>query len=683
VRRVVLTSFLLVALLAFPSFAAPPPLVVNSEPVSAGGHLSLLFAKDGQMSPDEALRASAWGPVAGPLRIGYTDDYVWLRLDIRRKGEIKDWLLSFSNALLDEVQLYRLRPDGWSVQLSGENLGRERWAVDARAVVLSIALDSAEPETLLVRLRSKNALSTELTLWPRDSYDNASRRESIYYGLYFGLYIVLIFFHTFFWGMTREEQSGWYLSYLIFGAMVEALTAGLPQQIFLMPVGLSDTMLGLSMCVAMVVAIKFSLLQLQIDSCWPGLMSHFVRIGLVCAVIAGVCIFLGRFSIGVRVIQYVSMLMIALFVAMACYLLAHEHKPARVFLIVFGIYYAGVVISYLRNFSLLPVNFFTVHCSSIGSILHMVLMSLRLISRYDGLRREKEAAQLAAVKAVHDMNEDLEKKVAQRTSDLCKEIERRTVLEGELRVFLDAERQMNEVRQEFVAMVSHEFNTPLAIIDTTAQQIARNLGGPKEKLLERCRNLRNAAHRMMELVDRYLVDAREGADVPPFRPVTCNTIQLINKVREGWRDERVQVECKNLPLTVRCDEGLVLVALRNLLANAERHAPIDDPVRLSIEGVADGGLCIEVSNGGEAIPEEEVPLLFLKFFRGRQAQSKQGSGLGLYIVRHIARMHGGDVVLKSSGATEAICFALTLPGSAQVTEARSQYLPDIYRQSQR
>lgn len=667
--RAVLVSCLVLAVLVFEAFAEPLVLLVNADPVSASGYLSLLFDKEGQMSPDEALNALTWVPVAGALRIGYTNDYVWLRFDVRREGEVKDWLLSFSNALLDEVLLYRQRPDGWSVQFSGENLGRERWAVDARGVVLSVALDSVAQETLLVRLRSKNALSSELTLWPRDSYDNVSRRQSIYYGLYFGLYIVLILFHAFFWGMTGEEQSGWYLSYLIFGTMVEALTAGLPQQIFLMPVGLSDTMLGLSMCIAMVVAIKFSLLQLQIDSYWPGLMSRFVRSGLVFAVIAGVFILIGKFSVGVRVIQYVSMLIIVLFVTMAFWLLAHKHKPARIFLFFFGIYYAGVIISYLRNLSLLPPNFFTEHCSSIGSILHMVLMSLRLIGRYDGLRREKEAAQLAAIKAVRDLNEGLEKKVEERTIDLCEEIDRRIILESELRVSLDAERQMNEVKQEFVAMVSHEFNTPLAIIDTTAQQIARNLDGPKGKLLERCQNLRNTVQRMMALVDRYLVDAREGADLPPFYPVTCNVIQLINKAREGWAYERVQVEYRDLPITVRCDEGLVLIALRNLLANADRHAPPGSPVCLWIEGVTNGGLRIEVSNCGEAIPEDETPLLFLKFFRGRQAQRKQGSGLGLYIVRHIARMHGGDVVLKSSGATGPICFMFTLKGAAKVTEA--------------
>ena len=120
----------------------------------------------------------------------------------------------------------------------------------------------------------------------------------------------------------------------------------------------------------------------------------------------------------------------------------------------------------------------------------MMLMSLRLNRRYAELRRAKDRAQAEAVRAVRALNERLEEQVARRTLALQQEIGRRAALEGELRAALEVETRTREEQQDFVAMVSNEFHTPLAIINTTAQQFARNTEAPREKTLQRCQNLR-------------------------------------------------------------------------------------------------------------------------------------------------------------------------------------------------
>jgi len=110
-----------------------------------------------------------------------------------------------------------------------------------------------------------------------------------------------------------------------------------------------------------------------------------------------------------------------------------------------------------------------------------MLMSLRLNRRYADLRRAKDLAQAEAVRAVRALNERLEEQVLLRTAALQQEIGRRAALEGELREALAVETRTREEQQDFVAMVSHEFHTPLAIINTTAQQIARNPAAVWEK----------------------------------------------------------------------------------------------------------------------------------------------------------------------------------------------------------
>ncbi|MEG1328539.1 MAG: 7TM-DISM domain-containing protein, partial [Janthinobacterium sp.] len=232
-------GLILAALQALPGHAAAAALVLPADgrPVSASGHLQMLRDTTGQLGPDAALAASGWRPLPGPVSAGYTQDAIWLRLDVARATQSPDeWVLRFSNAVLDDVRLYRQDQAGhWLMQQAGADVAHDAWPIDARQAVFPFQLQAEQPQRWLVRLHSKKAMSTELTLLPSASFDASSRREYLYYGLQFGSYLLLILFHVFFWRMTREAHSGWYLLYVLTNATTEALTIAIPQQIFAMP----------------------------------------------------------------------------------------------------------------------------------------------------------------------------------------------------------------------------------------------------------------------------------------------------------------------------------------------------------------------------------------------------------------------------------------------------------------
>jgi signal transduction histidine kinase len=322
---------------------------------------------------------------------------------------------------------------------------------------------------------------------------------------------------------------------------------------------------------------------------------------------------------------------------------------------------------------LVPSSVWTNNAAAIGTCLHMLLMSLRLNQRYGLMRREKEQAQRRLVDMVARQNERLDQAVRSRTAELQQEISQRERLEQELRAALETERQAKQSQLDFVAMVSHEFRTPLAIINTTAQQIARNLDAAREKTLARCANLRSAAQRMAALVDEYLSADRMDTGNAPFQPHDCTEDEL-RRLLEGlvadWPEGRVRSQLGGLPPRLCCDLGLLRVALRNLLANADRHTPAGLSVELSAQAHATGqGLSFRISNPGPEIPADEVPRLFEKYFRGRAAQQQPGAGLGLYLVRQIAELHGGRARLTSAGQDGAIVFALDIAVSSPCTAA--------------
>lgn len=633
-----------------------------------GGHLSMLRDPQATLTPDDALASDGWQAIPAALSAGYTKDAIWLRLVVERTADApQDWFVRFTNALLDDVRLYR--PDGahaWREQHAGEDVGRASWPLDTRNVVFPVRMETAGREVWLVRLQSKNAMSTNVEVWSGTAFGDASRREYLFYGLYFGCLALLIILHVFFWRMTREKQSGLYLLYVLMNTLTELMTVALPQQVLDIPVGVSDPLLGLSMCASLAVGVHFSLQQLELHPVWPRFSRVVLYGARAVALLSALFILSGRFSVGVVMMQQVAMALIVVFVSIAVWLLARGHKPARFFLLVFGIFYAGAVVSYLRNMAVVPTNFWTDHAIAIGALLHMILMSLRLNLRYDGLRRDKEIAQAETVQAIRELNEGLEVQVAKRTAALQQEIAQRVQLEQELRQSLEVERRIKEEQQDFVAMVSHEFRTPLAIINTTAQQIAKNLDAAHERTLQRCQNLRDAARRMAALVDEYLTADRMEASTTAFRPALCDTRQVLDATLAEWPEDRITLQAQALPTSFFCDRGLLQVALRNLLANADRHSTAGRAIHVDAACDDSGTLHIAVSNHGEPVPEDEVGRLFQKYFRGHAAQHQPGAGLGLYLVQRIAKMHGGSVHLDNDSRAKCVTFALRLPSAMPV-----------------
>jgi signal transduction histidine kinase len=150
-----------------------------------------------------------------------------------------------------------------------------------------------------------------------------------------------------------------------------------------------------------------------------------------------------------------------------------------------------------------------------------------------------------------------------------------------------------------------------------------------------------------------------------INPVPFAPKAFISALLAEWKGGQLEMVCNDLPASFTGDAALIRVALRNLIANALQHSPPTVPVRITVDGTPDGGLIIRVADQGNGIPEDEIPKLFQKYFRGRGAQGQPGAGLGLYLVESIAVLHGGSVCVDSA-LTKGTTLILTLPCSQLV-----------------
>jgi signal transduction histidine kinase len=233
-----------------------------------------------------------------------------------------------------------------------------------------------------------------------------------------------------------------------------------------------------------------------------------------------------------------------------------------------------------------------------------------------------------------------------------------------LREALDAERRLTTQQQNFVSMTSHEFRTPLTIIDSHAQRLIRMKDRLEpDALAERARGIRGAVTRMTSLIDSLLNTSRVfDGDVRLHR----EDIDFAGVVRQACQMHREVapaaqlIEVLDAPaIPVTGDPRLLFQAVSNLVSNAVKYSPPGSPIQVeaAVEGDA---LLVAVSDHGIGIPEKDRAHLFERYFRGSNVSDVAGTGVGLYLVEMVARLHGGGVTVDSAerGGSR---FTMTLP----------------------
>jgi hypothetical protein len=231
---------------------------------------------------------------------------------------------------------------------------------------------------------------------------------------------------------------------------------------------------------------------------------------------------------------------------------------------------------------------------------------------------------------------------------------------AELEVLNDQLRQAADDQAQFLAVTAHELRTPIGLLagsaDLLAQHGDRLTDQERDELLE---TLSSGAGRLRRLVGDLLTASRVQASALDLRiepvAVADAVSQAVAAVQPAHPGADVVVEDAQ-GLCVRADRDRLGQVLDNLLANAFRHG--EPPVRIRCEEVGDE-VRIEITDQGAGVPPDLRPRLFERFASGR---SRGGTGLGLYLVRQLARAQGGDAsYVPPSEERPAGAFALDLP----------------------
>lgn len=225
---------------------------------------------------------------------------------------------------------------------------------------------------------------------------------------------------------------------------------------------------------------------------------------------------------------------------------------------------------------------------------------------------------------------------------------------------LQHERELSELREQFIAVLGHDLRNPLAALNAGTNRLIKEGWSERSPLVL---NLMKASiSRMAGLVDNVmdLARARMGGGIA-LALADCDLAEtlahVVEEVRVAHPDRDISVAF-NLQGRVSVDAPRIAQMISNLLSNAVMHG--DALLPIQVEAMLNNGILeIAVRNGGRPIPPEMIAKLFLPFRRGEDRPGVQGLGLGLYIASQIAQAHGGRIDVCSSGNETCFTFKMS------------------------
>jgi PAS domain S-box-containing protein len=236
----------------------------------------------------------------------------------------------------------------------------------------------------------------------------------------------------------------------------------------------------------------------------------------------------------------------------------------------------------------------------------------------------------------------------------------------ELEEMLLKEKQLGKLKSRFVSMISHEYRTPLTIVNTSAELIEESL---KRDKLEDAKRFARKIERSVEVMTRLL------EDVLLYDKIESNeyegeisSVHLANMI-ENCRNKlsgmisiehKINVNMEDPDLEIETDDYLLPLAIEKILNNAIKFSPVEKPITVDVSS-SNGNVRIKITDRGKGISKNEIDNIFYPFFKGKnEIGISPGTGLGLALVKKALRILDGKIEVESK-LYEGTTFTVQLP----------------------
>jgi signal transduction histidine kinase len=228
---------------------------------------------------------------------------------------------------------------------------------------------------------------------------------------------------------------------------------------------------------------------------------------------------------------------------------------------------------------------------------------------------------------------------------------------------LEAERRMHGRLKQFLSILGHELRTPLAIIDRSAEMGGVLLSQRQSEVGPRLDTIRATVERMRRLMDNLLTAERAELEGNSGELVDLGKVlgDLTRVLAQKYEEGRIVLDLPQGGSQVRGDREMLATALGNLIDNALKYSPEDQPVLVQVRH--DNAVHIAVSDKGIGFPLQQMAQVGQRFFRAANVADIPGTGLGLNIVKTVVEKHGGRLHL-ANGQDGGAVVTIALPAAS-------------------
>lgn len=623
-------------------------------------------------------KAGAFRPLPQHWNAGYTSDTIWVKFTLDFPAADNKYWLEISPATLDDVVLYipQQNQSYSRIQMGDHHPATER-PILHHNFIFPLSPDTAHPShTYYVRLQSTNTMAFQATLWqPHIFISDHSRPDSLV-GAYYGVRLFLALFAFILWLWLRHNNI--FILYALYQCIVcsaQAFIGGMAQ--VTLPIApLTIDALQKSMNFLLMATVLFFYASLfQLKQLLPGIFRLIQGLTIL-----ELLIFTG---VATQILPFSGLMtnvlaLLNIFVLMYCsiWLIYHKHFDLLMYVLALWAGFGGYIFIILQNLGIdIGPPTTMVNLPILWSLLSLILLTLGIVNIAKKEAEKKLKAKELALELSQESERLLDQRVHERTQELAlinsklnEEITERQALQTMLEDSLQKKKELIQAQRDFFAMASHEFRTPLAIIDTTSQRLALLQSQPdldtSSMLTPALRKIRRSSQRMSRIIDNFLsVDKIEAIQTNlSFSQKILNLAQLAKSSVDHYQDfsdRDITLELVSDPANVLGDQYLINLVISNLIDNALKYSPSNSNV---IVRVFQGQhYChLEVQDFGDGIAPELQNKIFEKYVRINDNTTVHGTGLGLHVARCIAEHHRGQLIVRST-IGQGSCFRLTLP----------------------
>jgi diguanylate cyclase (GGDEF)-like protein len=423
IRTITLLLALALAWLAGPSLAAERIVLDTAQPSQTlAAYLTYHVDPEGRADAASLFAQAARGefqpmPAEGTA-FGFTDGAYWFHGQLFNQSRSEQrWLLVLHYPLLDNVDVYLRYPDGRVEHMaSGDTLPFSARSIRYRHPNFWLDLPQRTEVELLVRVSSRSSMQVPLAVYTPTAFAELERDSQFGIGLFYGILLALFCYNLVLWLSLRDASHFWYMCHVGgFGLVMFCLNGLAFEYLWPNSPWWANQAIPLSMALSQIAMHQFCRVFLELKQRQPyadrisqGLIAFYIAMGLAS--------FFLDYRAAVRPMTLAVFPGALYILYLAINAIRCGYAPARIFLLAWAFLLLGTALYASVSFGLLQKNFLTEYGIQIGSALEMILLSFALAYRYARLRGENE-------RLVLEHNEQLERHVARRTSELSTALE--------------------------------------------------------------------------------------------------------------------------------------------------------------------------------------------------------------------------------------------------------------------